>query len=106
MFGSWFKDKTIGDPVKQLPQIGELFDEVKKLRSMISSICPHKKGSLFDKGEQKYGFNSLTVSWQTYENKLRYGMRCDTCNHEKPMTKLEYLRAQKELIESSIKESE
>ena len=66
-----FGKKSTVDPVKQLPQIGELFDEIKqlksdilelkenerkggeelfKLRSMFTSICPHKHTKLYDKG--------------------------------------------------------
>ena len=127
MFGSWFKDKTIGDPVKQLPQIGELLDEVKqlksdildlkenerkggeelfKLRSMFTSICPHKITELYDNGDLKWEDDTIFMSHGLHEHRYRYGKKCDVCDHETTMTKLEYLRAQKELIESSIKESE
>ena len=127
MFGNWFSNKTIGDPVKQLPQIGELLNEVRqlkslvselkenerkggeelfKLRSMFTSICPHKHTKLYDKGILKWEDHFLLTGQDIRTDQYIYGRKCDTCDHETTMTKLEYLRAQKELIESSIKESE
>ena len=130
MFGSWFKDKTIGDPVKQLPQIGELLKDVseikdkiklmghnfdsisefrkdlEKLNEKLNSICPHKHTKLYDKGVLKWEDHFLLTGQDIRIDQYRYGKKCNVCDHETIMTKLEYLRAQKELIESSIKENE